>query len=210
MSHNTEISEHTCCANCGATLAGAYCQCCGQSAHTHRSIWHMLEEFLHGVLHFDSKAWRTLPALLMHPGQLTRDYIHGKRTRYVSPFILFLFLNFVMFFVFSYLGGDLTHGKSYKSYIKNGMVTELHNTKTRLEELNAQQISLAPNDKKISAIQQEITQLQQKQTGIEKSMDVIRTEDGFENSGDGNIPETSLEKNKSQQNLNVWIEQLFN
>ena len=89
------------CANCGAQLTGPYCQRCGQSAHVHHSLLHLGEEFLHGLLHFDAKAWRTLPLLVIHPGRLTRNYIDGKRTRYVSPLALFLFMVFLMFFVVS-------------------------------------------------------------------------------------------------------------
>ena len=80
------------CANCGTTLNGAYCHACGQSSHIHRSLLHMVEEVLHGIFHFDTKAWRTIPALIFRPGHLTKDYIEGKRTSFVSPLALFLFL----------------------------------------------------------------------------------------------------------------------
>ena len=96
------------CANCGAQLTGPYCHRCGQSAHVHHSLLHLGEEFLHGLLHFDAKAWRTLPLLVFQPGRLTRNYIEGKRTRYVSPLALFLFMVFLMFFVVSsvtHMGG---------------------------------------------------------------------------------------------------------
>lgn len=93
------------CANCGATLAGAYCQECGQAAHVHRSMLHLVEEFFHGLLHFDGKVWRTLPLLAIRPGLLTRRYVHGHRVRYVSPLALFLFCVFVMFFALSLAGG---------------------------------------------------------------------------------------------------------
>jgi hypothetical protein len=89
------------CLNCGAQLSGNYCQLCGQSAHLHRSLWHLCEEFLHGVLHFDAKGFRTLPLLIARPGVLTRRYIDGQRARYVSPMALFLFCIFLMYFVFS-------------------------------------------------------------------------------------------------------------
>lgn len=95
-----QAHDHAC-ANCGATLTGPYCHRCGQSAHVHRSLLHLGEEFLHGLLHFDAKAWRTLPLLVIQPGRLTRNYIDGKRTRYVSPLALFLFMVFLMFFVVS-------------------------------------------------------------------------------------------------------------
>ncbi|TXI89818.1 MAG: DUF3667 domain-containing protein [Burkholderiaceae bacterium] len=94
------------CANCGTALTGKYCHNCGQIGHLHRSLWHMVEETLHGIFHFDTKAWRTIPALIFTPGKLTREYIDGKRASYVSPLALFLFLNFFMFFVFARVFSD--------------------------------------------------------------------------------------------------------
>ncbi len=95
------------CANCGAALSGRFCANCGQPAHLHRSLGHMFEEMLHGIIHFDAKAWRTLPMLIGRPGTLTRNYVFGKRARYISPLALFLFTVFLMFFVFAWsTGGD--------------------------------------------------------------------------------------------------------
>lgn len=95
---------HGRCANCDTALTGAFCHACGQSAQVHRSLGHALEEFLHGVWHFDSKAWRTLPLLAFRPGKLTHDYIHGHRARYIAPLALFLLSIFLMFFVFGFVG----------------------------------------------------------------------------------------------------------
>lgn len=92
---------HGACANCGTPLVGPYCHGCGQQAHLHRSLLHLAEEVLHGVLHFDTKAWRTLPLLVARPGLLTRRYIDGQRARHVPPLALFLFTMFLMFFVVS-------------------------------------------------------------------------------------------------------------
>ena len=94
------------CSNCGALLTGRYCHACGQAGHIHRSLLHLVEEVLHNVLHFDAKGWRTLPLLIARPGVLTRRYIDGQRTRYVSPLALFLFSVFLMFFVFSMTAGN--------------------------------------------------------------------------------------------------------
>lgn len=91
------------CLNCGAEITGPYCAQCGQASHPHRSLVHVFEEFLHGILHFDTKAWRTLPMVIFRPGTLTRNYVHGKRARYISPLALFLFTIFFMFFVFAFL-----------------------------------------------------------------------------------------------------------
>jgi hypothetical protein len=91
------------CLNCGTDVNGRYCANCGQPTHVHRTLGHVVEEFLHGVVHFDTKAWRTLPMLLVRPGTLTSDYIHGKRARYISPLAMFLFTIFLMFFAFAFL-----------------------------------------------------------------------------------------------------------
>ncbi|QGZ94597.1 DUF3667 domain-containing protein [Terricaulis silvestris] len=93
------------CLNCGAQLTGAYCSACGQAAHAHRSLIHVLEEFLHGIFHFDTKVWRTLPMAIFRPGTLTRNYVYGKRARYLSPLAFFLLTVFFMFAVFAFAGG---------------------------------------------------------------------------------------------------------
>jgi len=96
---------HSVCRNCGALLSGRYCSNCGQSAHIHRSLLSLAHDILHGVFHFEGKVWRTIPELCLHPGRLTRRYIDGERVKFVSPMALFLFTVFVMFAVFSFVGG---------------------------------------------------------------------------------------------------------
>jgi len=91
------------CADCGTEVVGRFCHQCGQPAHIHRTLTHLGEEVLHGVMHFDSRMWRTLPLLAFRPGRLTREWVHGKRSRYVSPLAIFLFTVFVMFMGLSYM-----------------------------------------------------------------------------------------------------------
>src|SRR3982751_5613017 len=87
------------CLNCGAALVGPFCSECGQHAHVHRTLSAFFHDFLHGVLHFEGKIWRTLPMLVWKPGELTRRYIAGQRSSFVSPIALFLFCVFLMFAV---------------------------------------------------------------------------------------------------------------
>ena len=93
------------CTDCGQPVDGRFCANCGQPTHVHRSLLHLGEEMLHGVLHFDARIWRTLPLLAFNPGRLTREWVQGRRTRYVSPLAMFLFTVFLMFFAFSFAGG---------------------------------------------------------------------------------------------------------
>ena len=100
------------CANCETPVSSHFCANCGQAAHVHRSMSHVAEEFLHGITHFDGKAWKTLPLLIFRPGKLTRDYVHGRRARYIAPVAMFLLTVFLMFFAFSFtdvgsLGGAI-------------------------------------------------------------------------------------------------------
>lgn len=95
---------HGDCSDCGAPTEGNFCSNCGQPTHVHRTLLHLIEEVLHGVIHFDGRIWRTLPLLMLNPGRLTREWIQGRRTRYVSPLAIFLFTVFLMFFAFSFLG----------------------------------------------------------------------------------------------------------
>jgi len=92
------------CLNCGAALTGPFCAECGQHAHVHRTLGAFFHDFLHGVLHFEGKIWRTLPLLAWKPGELTRRYVDGQRARFVSPIALFLFSVFLMFAVLSATG----------------------------------------------------------------------------------------------------------
>lgn len=101
--------SHGVCADCGAETSGNFCANCGQPTHVHRTLRHLLEEVLHGVMHFDARIWRTLPLLWLNPGKLTREWIEGRRARYVSPLAMFLFTVFVMFFALSFMPQGAGH-----------------------------------------------------------------------------------------------------
>lgn len=120
------------CLNCGAALTGAYCSVCGQGAHTHRTLLHMLEEVLHGLFHFDTKAWRTLPMLAFRPGTLTRSYIYGQRARYISPLALFLFTIFLMFLAFAFVDVDVFRVNAAENRAE--IVAELQQARVELTE----------------------------------------------------------------------------
>jgi len=98
-------ASHGACANCQTQTSGRFCSNCGQPSHLHRSLLHVIEETVHGILHLDGRIWRTLPMLIARPGRMSREYIEGRRTRYVSPIALYLFSVFLMFFVFSLTDG---------------------------------------------------------------------------------------------------------
>lgn len=89
------------CANCGAPLTGKYCSQCGQRHHevpVHH-FWHFVSEAFEDLTHADSRLWRTLIALLFRPGFLTREFLDGRRVRYLPPVRLYLVLSVLFFLI---------------------------------------------------------------------------------------------------------------
>jgi hypothetical protein len=95
------------CANCGVALVGAWCHACGQQAHLHGKLSHLAHELVEGVLHLDGRIWRTLPLLALDPGRLTREWMAGKRVRYLAPLHVFLFSMFLLFLIPTFTGQRL-------------------------------------------------------------------------------------------------------
>jgi uncharacterized protein DUF3667 len=88
------------CANCGAALAGEYCSACGQRHEPHvHTISHFAAEAFESLTHADSRVWKTLGYLLARPGLLTREFLDGRRARYLPPFRLYIVISLVFFLV---------------------------------------------------------------------------------------------------------------
>ncbi len=88
------------CLNCGTALSGQYCGNCGQRATSRLiSVWELLRDAFGDLLELDSRLWRTLIPLIIRPGQLTRDYLEGRRARFMPPFRMYLVLSIVFFLV---------------------------------------------------------------------------------------------------------------
>jgi hypothetical protein len=88
------------CDNCGNPVSQRYCGACGQrlDAPVH-SLWHFSQIATEDLTHADSRVWRTLWALLAKPGHLTREFLGGRRARYLPPVRLYLVLSVVFFLV---------------------------------------------------------------------------------------------------------------
>jgi hypothetical protein len=66
----------------------------------------LLRELLEDFLDFDSRFMRTIKPLLFKPGKLTRDYLDGKRFRYVPPLRLYIFSSIAFFFLAAIMAGN--------------------------------------------------------------------------------------------------------
>lgn len=96
------------CKNCGTTTRGKYCHQCGQSAHVHvPSAREFLHEFLGHYVALEGKLWKSLALLLFKPGFLSREYIEGRRVRYLEPLRLYLSFSIVFFALVKLSGVEL-------------------------------------------------------------------------------------------------------
>ena len=88
------------CPNCSAELSGPYCSGCGQrQLDLDRPLREIAGEAMEAFLSFDARILRTLTPLVSRPGFLTREFLEGRRARYVHPFKLYF-----AFSVFLFLG----------------------------------------------------------------------------------------------------------
>ena len=150
-------SAEAACLNCGAVLSGEYCQDCGQHAHVHRTLTAFFHDVAHGVLHFEGKVWRTLPLLLWKPGELTRDYVAGKRARFVSPMALFLFSVFLMFAV---LGMTGSISAPDTSQVRSGMAANVGKDEARLKVAAAERKALVGDGKPTAEVDRRIKDIE--------------------------------------------------
>jgi hypothetical protein len=101
VSHQPERAEKNC-LNCGADVAGRYCQACGQeNIVPHQSFRHLLQHFIFDLFHFDGKFFETLKFILFRPGRVPRAFISGKRISYLDPIRMYLFTSAIFFLIFS-------------------------------------------------------------------------------------------------------------
>lgn len=93
MSHaNLPLPDH--CPNCATRVHGRYCAACGQETQIQPPTLH---EFLHHYVALEGKLLRTLKLLLFKPGQLTVEYLAGRRQQLVRPLPLYATFSFLFF-----------------------------------------------------------------------------------------------------------------
>jgi hypothetical protein len=125
------------CRNCGVHAPDHYCANCGQETKEHPPTF---REFVHEfILHYfaaEGRLWRTLGALVLHPGRLTIDYLRGRKLAYVLPFRLYLTVSIVFFLLLklvaasgieSAIQGSLKDGHAAITLVDVGFVKAIRN-----------------------------------------------------------------------------------
>jgi hypothetical protein len=88
------------CLNCGTNIQLEYCPECGQRAiDPDPTVRELLHEVAEELLGWDGKLVRTFRLLIEKPGALTKEYLAGRRARYISPLRVYLACSVFAFFV---------------------------------------------------------------------------------------------------------------
>lgn len=155
------------CLNCGHVVEKRFCPNCGQENKEPKESFHYL--FFHTVedlVHYDSGFWKTIKFLLFYPAKLTKEYLSGKRKKYVAPVKLYIFISFITFFILSLLpSADINEKELIKlTKTENGQKKEKVNSindiksvtdYSSIEEYDSIQQTL-PESKKSSGFQKYI------------------------------------------------------
>ena len=100
MSINKKRRKVEICHNCHTILSleNNFCPHCGQENHDLKvPIGHLAFEVFEGFTHFDTKFYNTMRAILFSPGKITKDFLEGRRGRYVPPIRLYFLISFIFF-----------------------------------------------------------------------------------------------------------------
>ncbi|WP_196886104.1 DUF3667 domain-containing protein [Aureivirga sp. CE67] len=136
------------CLNCGHPLRpdDHYCANCGQkNIESKLKFKRLIFEFLGSIIAYDSKLWKSLYLLITKPGQITRDYVSGKRARFVNPYKFYFSISIVYFIIISFVQYEtLDQLKLNKDIVNNekqdslGKKKEFHFNKEDAEYQNDQ------------------------------------------------------------------------
>lgn len=97
------------CLNCQTALVpGArFCSQCGQDTANHPpSLVEFVHEFVSHYIAVEGTLWKSLWGLMARPGFLTREYLAGRKQRYVLPLRLLLTLGLLFFLALKFMPGS--------------------------------------------------------------------------------------------------------
>lgn len=99
----------TACLNCGTALVprARFCSQCGQDTANHPpSLFEFVHEFVSHYIAVEGTLWKSLWGLMARPGFLTREYLAGRKQRYVLPLRLILTLGLLFFLALKFMPGS--------------------------------------------------------------------------------------------------------
>ena len=101
-----QVKKADICPNCNESLHGEnFCPNCGQKNDVRRiRLRHFISESLSNFFAVDGRFMHTLRVLLWKPGLVAKNYIEGKRQRYVHPVRMYFLASILLLFIIEYAG----------------------------------------------------------------------------------------------------------
>lgn len=119
------------CKNCGFenSKTANFCEKCGQKIGDKLNFKILFYNTIGNYFSFDARFFRSIIPLLFKPGFIAKEFVNGKRLKYLHPGQMYLFVTVIFFFVFSYYvrEGRQEIDKNSKSLFskKDKTITEL-------------------------------------------------------------------------------------
>jgi hypothetical protein len=104
-----DVAAPTACANCGHAFDApppAFCPACGQESRVRApTLGEFVQQFGGAYFSTEGALWRTLKLLLFKPGELTKQYLAGRRKHYVLPLRLYLTVSVIAILLLRLVAG---------------------------------------------------------------------------------------------------------
>ncbi|NER13825.1 DUF3667 domain-containing protein [Leptobacterium flavescens] len=95
--------QQTICQNCESPMEGSfsYCPNCGQKTVEDLTFGVLFNNTISNYFSYDARFLKSFVPLVFKPGFIARQFVNGKRLKYLHPAQYYLFVSVVFFFLFS-------------------------------------------------------------------------------------------------------------
>jgi hypothetical protein len=145
---------------------------CGQeNIEPKESFWHLVTHFVYDITHFDGKFFSTVKYLLLKPGFLSGEYITGRRSRYLNPIKMYVFISAFFFLFFFSIQPPFDPGKAEAEQptyteVKTKIEKRIENLKTNLKDKDNAEFVEKTMAKQLELLQQDIRTLAKDTTDL--------------------------------------------
>ena len=125
------------CLNCGHHLEAEanFCPNCGQKTSDEVTIGVLFYNTISNYLSFDAKFLRSFVPLMFRPGYLAKEFVRGRRSRYLHPGNMYLFVSVILFFLLSFVVNEISKeaDKVNKKIVESEIIVE-EDKKTQIQD----------------------------------------------------------------------------
>jgi len=145
-------NKNSICKNCEQEFLGEYqfCPYCGQKSKDKLSMSVLFYNTISNYFSFDARFFKSFIPLMFRPGFLAKQFVEGKRLRYLHPAQFYLFASVVFFFLFSFQVREYNQKVDtvLKKGLEGGAVMKFDTiTKKTLDSISIKNLTQPLNDK---------------------------------------------------------------